>query len=284
MSNSAQAMPSVPQIWKNPATEELEDAPLTEVSSSLTLGILNDRQQSLNHPHILQCECSNEDTLLHDNRGETNQVSDLFELIRSLKVLPTFLSRTYARQIVDAVAYLHEKGIAHADLRLENILLDKECQLKLACSGSSCCTLTQQRLTSLAAANAYFAPEQYNSSFYSQFDSDVFALGIIIFVLVAGMFPFQEATDDDELYSCFINNDSDKFWYLHNGIRGVNPAKSFYKENFKDLINKIFCYDSSKRISIEEVRAHPWFKELCLTDEAAKDMLIEVLKKKNCKI
>ena len=95
-------------------------------------------------------------------------------------------------QIVELVSYLHAKGVAHRDLKLESILVDKNLRVKVIGFGSA--TFKHVRnLESYRGTFGYMAPEILSSKKYNGFKTDIFSLGVILFILLKGHYPFQEA-------------------------------------------------------------------------------------------
>ena len=100
------------------------------------------------------------------------------------------VARFLMRQIVDAVKYLHnEKKAVHRDLKLENILLDDELNVKIADFGlgeyRNICSLTEHHGT-----KTYMAPEIKLGKRYDGRQVDIFSLGVIMFITALGCFPF----------------------------------------------------------------------------------------------
>lgn len=110
-------------------------------------------------------------------------------------------------QICHAVGHLHKKGIAHLDIKLENILLDSFYNVKLADFGSAL-RVTDEKgsVDRQRGTMVYMAPEvsnHKNKETYDAFAADVYSLGITLFVLLIGEFPISAesctATIDTEM-------------------------------------------------------------------------------------
>jgi serine/threonine protein kinase len=96
----------------------------------------------------------------------------------------------------------------------------------------------------------YMAPEIKEGKQYDGRQIDIFSTGVILFIIVQGIFPFKEAKKDEYFYNLIMNNKLDQYWKKVGG-QNLSPE-------FKDLILKMFSYDGTKRPTIEQLKAHPW--------------------------
>lgn len=94
-------------------------------------------------------------------------------------------------QICQAISYCHSKNIAHRDLKLENILIDDDNNVKVIDFGFSICVKPDQTLNIFCGTPSYMAPEIVSKRNYKGFATDVWALGILLFALLCGHFPFR---------------------------------------------------------------------------------------------
>ena len=89
---------------------------------------------------------------------------ELYDFTEKADGLKTSMSRTIFKQILSAVEYLHDKGFAHRDLKMDNILLSKDCKVKVADFGL-CKNFAEEKeglLSSRSGTPMYVAPEVLN--------------------------------------------------------------------------------------------------------------------------
>ena len=246
--------------------------------------------KDLESPRILKLETFQEALTLVDSEGnqltttgilmELAPKGDLFDLLSIFNQLPYILARSYARQMAEAVAYLHQKGIAHQDIKLENFLLDSKFNIKLADFGFSRMTNKEQTSTEQVGTPQYWSPEQHEQTPFNGTEVDVFNLGVAIFLLVAGKMPFEQATKDDEFYVHFINGEEEKFWQMREEEMSPSSGRSFFKDDFRTLMNGMLRYKASERMTIKEVVAQPWLNVTSEMMDKCGGIVAEFLKKK----
>lgn len=146
----------------------------------------------------------------------------------------------------------------HRDLKPENILVDGQLNIKIADFGFST-RKNIDSLTSLAGSNTYIAPEvkallklaENERKPYSGKKADLFSIGVILFLLVKGTFPFLNADEEDFYYSKIIAGDIDTYFAW------VDKDNTLSAE-FKDLVWRLFCPQGAERPSLADIRAHKW--------------------------
>eukprot|EP01134_Creolimax_fragrantissima_P006534 CFRG6534T1 len=172
------------------------------------------------------------------------------------------------RQLVSAVEHCHKMGFLHRDLKPENVLVSDEASLgqkkslsdkpiKLADFGLAVPFTHGQKLKETCGTPNYMAPERLCRRPYDE-KSDIWSIGVIMFILVAGTFPFYGDTDDD-IRRCATDPNEPEF-----GVEFENISKPCV-----DLIkNKLLNKDPSKRPTASELLRHPWMTgELASTAE-----------------
>jgi serine/threonine protein kinase len=173
---------------------------------------------------------------------------DLFEyLYEHDGKLPENKSKKFFQQIVAAVSFCHSKCIVHRDLKLENVFLDKDENVKLGDFGLSEIVEENQYLKTHCGSTKYLAPELVNGNLYIGQQVDVWALGICLFVLLCGCFPF----DDEHTRNVYAKISSGKY-----------TIDSLLSDSVKELIDKILQVDTSKRIKLPEIKKHEWLRDI----------------------
>lgn len=97
--------------------------------------------------------------------------------------------RYFMDQLTEVVTYMQDKKVCHRDLKLENILVDENMRLKIADFGFATYKKISQ-LSSYRGTKTYMAPEIREGKVYDGRKSDIFSLGVILFIVVHGIFPF----------------------------------------------------------------------------------------------
>ena len=168
--------------------------------------------------------------------------------------IPEKISAKIFIQIANAVKYLHENNIAHCDIKPENILMDKDFIPKINDFGfSQKLDRNEDYLLHKRSGTPRYSSPDVLHAYTKGYDgrkNDIFSLGVLLFVITIGDFPFNSATYSDDKYKFIIKKKYDRFWEYFNYIE--------ISDEFKDLINKLICSNPAKRLSIDEILQHPW--------------------------
>lgn len=200
---------------------------------------------TLNHPHIIRLYehfqigvqfyyileyCPNGS--LHDEIQETHGLS-----------YPRFV--TLASQIVSALAYCHQNGIAHRDIKPGNILLDELKRAKLADFGLCLQTKAGQLHKTFSGSCEYTAPEIFLRKPNDPMKGDVWALGVVFVIMISGQSPWR----------------CDSLGALRQLAQNGNYklSKSIPKE-VAEIISKMIVVDPDQRITMAQLADHPLFK------------------------
>ncbi|KAK0167566.1 hypothetical protein PV327_004946 [Microctonus hyperodae] len=152
-------------------------------------------------------------------------------------------ARRIFRQIVQAVHYLHQQRVVHRDLKAENLLLDADNNIKLADFGFSNEFTPGMPLSTWCGSPPYAAPEIFEGKHYDGPRTDVWSLGVVLYVLVCGALPFDGPTMQ-MLRSVVIS--------------GKFRIPYFMSAECEKLIRHMLVVEPERRLSIVQILAHPW--------------------------
>ncbi|TMW86712.1 hypothetical protein EJD97_020971 [Solanum chilense] len=177
---------------------------------------------------------------------------ELFERICSAGRFSEDEARFFFQQLISGVSYCHSMQICHRDLKLENTLLDgssTQC-LKICDFGYSKSAALHSQPKSTVGTPAYIAPEVLSRKEYDGKIADVWSCGVTLYVMLVGAYPFEDP-DDPRNFKKTITR-----------ILSVQYSIPYYVRVSKEcnhLLSRIFVADPEKRITIEEIKKHPWF-------------------------
>ncbi|XP_017582652.1 PREDICTED: NUAK family SNF1-like kinase 2 [Corvus brachyrhynchos] len=146
---------------------------------------------SLNHPHIIAVHEVFENSSKIVIVMEYASKGDLYDYISERQRLSEQEARHFFRQVVSAVYYCHKNGVVHRDLKLENILLDANGNIKIADFGLSNVFQQDKLLQTYCGSPLYASPEIINGRPYKGPEVDSWSLGVLLYILVHGTMPFD---------------------------------------------------------------------------------------------
>ncbi|KAF9344434.1 hypothetical protein BGX34_005675 [Mortierella sp. NVP85] len=172
---------------------------------------------------------------------------ELFSHLRKAGRFTNDVTRFYAAEIVLAIEYLHARDIIYRDLKPENLLLDNRGHIKITDFGFA--KLVEDRTWTLCGTPEYLAPEIIQSKGHGK-PVDWWALGILIFEMLAGYPPFF---------------DDNPFGIYEKILAGRIYFPAYIEPEAKDLIKKLLTADRTKRLGnlkggSDDVKNHKWFK------------------------
>ncbi|KAL0335247.1 UNVERIFIED_CONTAM: Serine/threonine-protein kinase SRK2A [Sesamum radiatum] len=155
-------------------------------------------------------------------------------------------------RICNAGRFSEDEQICHRDLKLENTLLDGSPapRLKICDFGYSKSSLLHSRPKSTVGTPAYIAPEVLSRREYDGKLADVWSCGVTLYVMLVGAYPFEDQEDPKN------------FRKTIQRIMAVQyriPDYVHISQDCRHLLSRIFVATASRRISIKEIKSHPWF-------------------------
>ncbi|PWN46204.1 Pkinase-domain-containing protein [Ceraceosorus guamensis] len=176
---------------------------------------------------------------------------DLFDKIPPDQGVEEDLAHFYFMQLIAALEYCHGQGIAHRDVKPENLLLDSQGNLKLADFGLCAVYKYQGKTRELngpCGSLPYIAPEM-NGLPYKGEPVDVWSAGAVLFAMLVGNTPWDEPTKRSPEYVA----------YLSGELFDYDPWPRLSPDSFS-LLQKMMCPDPRKRISLAEIKRHRWYQ------------------------
>ena len=125
----------------------------------------------------------------------------LYDVIDNYEGVGEPAARFLMKQLINATEYMQNQNIVHGDLKIENILINSNMDIKITDFGFATYQNKEEQLNRCAGTVTYVAPEILKQKQYDGFKADIFSLGVILYITVNGSFPFNEAKDSDEYYN-----------------------------------------------------------------------------------
>ncbi|KNE54585.1 HAL protein kinase [Allomyces macrogynus ATCC 38327] len=233
--------------------DETERDYVKQVSSEFCIS------SSLHHPHVIMTVDLIQDE--HDNWCEVMEYmpgGDLFSRIATGPPMSDSEINCLFAQLVAGVAYLHSVGVSHRDLKPENLLLDQDGRtLKIADFGTSEVyrvpwSTEKRKVKGAVGSDPYIAPEEWAGKPYDADKVDVWAVGIIYFVMKHKTIPWKAAMPNNPHYARYLETKcTGQFEYIEDLDLGP-----------RTLLYKLLEPDPVKRIAMDEVQRDPWFQTI----------------------
>jgi len=186
--------------------------------------------------------------------------------------MPEEVAKGFMRQLLVGVNHCHERGIAHRDLKLENVLLTGGAYpdggvVKIIDFGLSH-QYTQLRdgsfdrskpLTEMCGSKSYAAPEVLNGGAgYDGFAADMWSLGVSLFAMLSGFFPLDEATDKDWRFPKLGQAQEKGGSTTAEVYRWYKRRCNHLSKEVVALLDGLLSIDPRKRLSMKQALSHPW--------------------------
>ena len=230
-------------------SEEFEAMTTEEVLNELAL-----MQRLSRHPHIVTIR----EFFTEQNGAVIHVVMDLLkgqELEDAISEqpngrFPEAIAKKMIHHLLDAVAFMHTKGVIHRDLKLENIVLrekDDYDTVTIVDFGLAKVLRTRQTSAGVDGTVAYVSPEALLQGTYGQ-GVDVWACGVALFVLLTGEWPFEDE-DEDELIELICEANIEYVLFDFSGV----------SDTAKDLLSGLLEPNPKRRLSAAAALEHAWF-------------------------
>ncbi|EAX98617.1 CAMK family protein kinase [Trichomonas vaginalis G3] len=223
----------------------------------------------INHPNIIQLHRVLKSQTKYFLILDLIRGKDLSEIIGQNGCLSESTARIYFHQIIDAIDFLHRNGIIHRDIKPDNILIDKNDKAYLIDFGLSARNITQSDLfTDMLGTPNYLAPEVITETPYRGQSVDLYAAGLILYVMLTGEVPFHADSSQDVIQNIILSE-----LYIPN----------FISDAAAKLIRRLTHRNPRLRYTIEDVRKDEWFSE-DYTSSAAGEIIDREIQIENANI
>lgn len=149
--------------------------------------------------------------------------------------------------------FLHGRGIIHRDIKPENILLDKTGRVKLADFGWSNYLKPNVPRTTFCGTLDYLPPEMLTSTHVHDQMVDIWAVGVLTYELLSGKAPFTPADATKNPKDVELRTQENIAMVKYDFPKDFPPLA-------KDMVSKILKRNPKTRISLQEIKTHPWIK------------------------
>ena len=180
-------------------------------------------------------------------------------------VMPEHSAREYFKQLLNGIACIHAHGFCHRDIKPENAIIEQESgTLKIIDFGLSK-HLDSARTLGIGTPD-YMAPEilgrtpnpgggfavgANETGSYDPVSVDVWAMGVMLYLLLTGNYPFEDQARPGNVTATLRRVREGR---VNPFPKGVNPAA-------RDLVGRMIRVDPSRRARLEDVANHPWLRE-----------------------
>jgi serine/threonine protein kinase len=234
-----------PEHWKRVQVSPSLSSPLAfspPVLSPLSQSEIKIMEQ-ISHPRIARLYEAVETPKRMHLIMECLDGGNLCSYVKSKKRLSEDESRRIFFQLIQALDYLHQHCIIHRDIKLENVLFDKNKDIKLIDFGFSTVSPDGKKLKVFCGTPSYMAPEIVKRTEYEGKPVDIWGLGILLYALLCGCFPFRAKTYPD----------------LYRRIaRGSFTIPDELSSSVRDLLRQLLTVDAYTRITTTAILRHPW--------------------------
>lgn len=169
---------------------------------------------------------------------------ELFEYLVRRGALPAQEALNFFQQIICGLEYCHKRLICHRDLKPENILLDRHLNVKIADFGMTSLSRPGVFLETSCGSPHYCDPMVVSGAKYDGLKADIWSCGVILYAMVTGRLPFDDDNIQRLLKKVQVGN-----YHMPQNL----PA------DLRNLISSMLTVDPDQRITLEQIKAHPWF-------------------------
>lgn len=202
--------------------------------------------RKINHPNIVSLIQVIEKKTRIYLIMELVEGQELYQYIRESGHIEEDEARQIFEQILSAVSYCHGKGIVHRDLKLDNIMIDKNKKVKVIDFGLSTQFQPGKMLNHHCGTYSFGSPELLLGHRYDGPKNDMWIIGVVLYCMVVGKLPFDSVVIQE---------------LQRQVVAGVYPAPCGVSKELEDLLSQLLRVNPNYRPTARKVMKHPWFKE-----------------------
>ena len=192
---------------------------------------------------------------------------DLLNFVRKRRRLTENMAKYVFNALINGLNHIHKRNIIHRDIKLDNILLNNEGELKICDFGVAKIIDPNEIIKEQCGTPAYIAPEILSDQGYSGFGVDVWSAGVALYAMLYGTIPFK-SQNMKELNKLII--------------KGQLNLKDDITYEARDLLKSMLEINPRKRITIQDIFKHPWMSDVPKKVELFSDSEKEIIKKEYC--
>jgi len=220
-----------------------------------------DLMKKLNHPNITKIlEVFEDDDYILISMEYING-GNLFSFVKKRRKLSEKTAKYLFKQIILGIQHIHSHKIVHRDIKLENILIDLNNNIKICDFGiGKILTYKKQLLYDKCGTPMYMAPEILLSSKnhgYEGYPVDIWSAGISLYIMLSGTLPFNlKNNENSSMDESSENNIELQYSIINNDPKYIEKISDEARDLLKGLLNK----NPNKRLTIEQILNHPWLQ------------------------
>jgi len=238
------------------------------INSKVNISYLNERRfLPMSHPNIINMlgRLDNQNFKIGEGTESIIEASciameyapygDFCDILATYAVYnDDVLVRTFFHHLIEALKYLHERKISHLDIKLDNLLLGEDFNLKVTDFDLSHIE-GDQNLMGKGTQN-YRAPEIMQPQCLDTIPADIYSAGIVLYMLKTGIFPYLESKKEGvpDYLKQFKDGDV-SFWN-----RGIEHEERVCDEQFQKLFSEMVQEDPKSRKTLKEIEENNWYK------------------------
>jgi len=217
--------------------------------------------KKLNHPNITKILEMFEDDEYILIAMEYINGGNLFSFVKKRRKLSEKTAKFLFKQIILGIKHIHSQKIVHRDIKLENILIDLNNNIKICDFGiGRILSSSKQMLHDKCGTPMYMAPEillSSKSKGYEGFPVDIWSAGISLYIMLSGTLPFNLKNNE----SSSIDEENNNNIELQYSIINKEPKKiEKISDEARDLLKGLLNKNPHKRLTIEQILNHPWMQ------------------------